>query len=54
MVSVPAVPQLNAIGIVASDMRRSVAFYGQLGIEFPEGNGHVEARETPTSLRSRS
>jgi uncharacterized glyoxalase superfamily protein PhnB len=37
------VPQLNAIGIVSSDMRRSVAFYGQLGIEFPEGNGHVEA-----------
>ncbi|HJU37910.1 MAG TPA: VOC family protein [Gaiellaceae bacterium] len=36
-------PQLNAIGIVASDMRRSVAFYGLLGIEFPEGNGHVEA-----------
>ncbi|HJQ74815.1 MAG TPA: VOC family protein, partial [Gaiellaceae bacterium] len=36
-------PQLNAIGIVCSDMRRSVAFYGQLGIEFPEGNGHVEA-----------
>ena len=24
-------------------MKRSVAFYGQLGIEFPEGNGHVEA-----------
>jgi catechol 2,3-dioxygenase-like lactoylglutathione lyase family enzyme len=43
MASVPAVPQLNAIGIVCSDMRRSVAFYGQLGIEFPEGNGHVEA-----------
>jgi uncharacterized glyoxalase superfamily protein PhnB len=37
------VPQLNAIGIVCSDMRRSVAFYGQLGVEFPEGNGHVEA-----------
>src|SRR5689334_669798 len=43
MVSVRSVPQLNAIGIVCSDMRRSVAFYGQLGIEFPEGNGHVEA-----------
>ena len=42
-VSVRTVPQLNAIGIVCSDMRRSVAFYGQLGIEFPEGNGHVEA-----------
>jgi catechol 2,3-dioxygenase-like lactoylglutathione lyase family enzyme len=41
--SVRLVPQLNAIGIVCSDMRRSVAFYGQLGIEFPEGNGHVES-----------
>jgi uncharacterized glyoxalase superfamily protein PhnB len=41
--SVPLVPQLNAIGIVCSDMRRSVAFYGLLGIELPEGNGHVEA-----------
>ena len=43
MVSFRPVPQLNAIGIVCSDMKRSVAFYGQLGIEFPEGNGHVEA-----------
>jgi uncharacterized glyoxalase superfamily protein PhnB len=42
-VSFRPVPQLNAIGIVCSDMKRSVAFYGQLGIEFPEGNGHVEA-----------
>jgi len=24
-------------------MRRSIAFYGLLGIEFPEGNGHIEA-----------
>ena len=36
-------PDLNAIGIVCADMARSVAFYGLLGIEFPEGNGHVEA-----------
>ena len=43
VVSFHPVPQLNAIGIVCSDMKRSVAFYGQLGIEFPEGNGHVEA-----------
>ena len=49
-VSVRAVPQLNAIGIVCSDMRRSVAFYGRLGIEFPEGNGHVEAT-LPNGLR---
>ena len=43
-------PQLNAIGIVCADMRRSVAFYGLLGIEFPEGNGHVEAT-LPNGLR---
>jgi uncharacterized glyoxalase superfamily protein PhnB len=48
--SVRSVPQLNAIGIVCSDMRRSVAFYGLLGIEFPEGNGHVEAT-LPNGLR---
>ncbi len=36
-------PDLNAIGIVCADMRKSVAFYGLLGIEFPEGNGHIEA-----------
>jgi uncharacterized glyoxalase superfamily protein PhnB len=44
------VPQLDAIGIVSSDMRRSVAFYGLLGIEFPEGNGHIEAT-LPNGLR---
>jgi len=44
------VSQLNAIGIVCADMRRSVAFYGLLGIEFPEGNGHVEAT-LPNGLR---
>ena len=36
-------PQLNALGIVSSDLSRSLAFYGLLGIEFPEGDGHVEA-----------
>jgi catechol 2,3-dioxygenase-like lactoylglutathione lyase family enzyme len=38
-------PQLNAIGIVASDMARSIAFYRLLGIELPEtpGEGHVQA-----------
>ena len=43
-------PRLNALGIVCSDMRRSVAFYGLLGIEFPEGNGHVEAT-LPSGVR---
>jgi catechol 2,3-dioxygenase-like lactoylglutathione lyase family enzyme len=37
-------PQLNAIGIVASDMSRSIAFYRALGLEVPEtpGEGHVD------------
>jgi uncharacterized glyoxalase superfamily protein PhnB len=37
-------PELNAIGIVASDLRRSIAFYNLLGVHFPEdGEGHIEA-----------
>ena len=37
-------PQLNAIGIVASDMARSIAFYRLLGLDVPEtpGEGHVD------------
>src|ERR1700754_3166305 len=42
-VSVRAVPQLDAIGIVSSDLGRTRAFYGLLGIEFGEGDDHVEA-----------
>jgi uncharacterized glyoxalase superfamily protein PhnB len=39
------VPELNAIGVVASDMGRSIAFYRALGADMPEtpGEGHVEA-----------
>jgi uncharacterized glyoxalase superfamily protein PhnB len=38
------VPQLNAIGIVASDPARSIVFYRLLGVNFPEdGEGHIEA-----------
>jgi catechol 2,3-dioxygenase-like lactoylglutathione lyase family enzyme len=39
------VAQLNAIGIVVSDMARSVAFYRLLGVDLPEtpGEGHLEA-----------
>jgi len=37
------VPQLNAIGIVASDLERSRAFYRLLGVEIAEGDDHVEA-----------
>src|SRR5574337_399193 len=38
-------PQLNAIGIVVSDMAASIRFYRLLGIELPEtpGEGHVQA-----------
>jgi catechol 2,3-dioxygenase-like lactoylglutathione lyase family enzyme len=39
------VPQLNAIGIVASDMGRSIRFYRLLGLDVPEtpAEGHVDA-----------
>jgi uncharacterized glyoxalase superfamily protein PhnB len=38
------VGQLNAIGIVVSDMERSIRFYRLLGLDVPEtpGEGHVE------------
>jgi uncharacterized glyoxalase superfamily protein PhnB len=39
-------PQLDAFGIVVSDMARSLAFYRNLGLVFPEGSegeSHVEA-----------
>jgi uncharacterized glyoxalase superfamily protein PhnB len=46
------VPQLNAIGIVVSDMARSIAFYRLLGLDVPEtpDEGHVEA-SLPSGLR---
>jgi catechol 2,3-dioxygenase-like lactoylglutathione lyase family enzyme len=49
-VSVLAVPQLDAIGIVSSDLGRTRAFYRLLGIEFAEGDDHVEAK-MPNGLR---
>jgi catechol 2,3-dioxygenase-like lactoylglutathione lyase family enzyme len=38
------VPNLNAIGIVASDMATSIRFYRLLGLDVPEtpGEGHVD------------
>jgi catechol 2,3-dioxygenase-like lactoylglutathione lyase family enzyme len=38
------VPELNAIGIVTSDMERSIRFYRLLGLDVPEtpGEGHVD------------
>jgi len=37
-------PRLNAIGIVASDMASSIAFYRLLGLDVPDtpGEGHVD------------
>jgi catechol 2,3-dioxygenase-like lactoylglutathione lyase family enzyme len=37
-------PQLNAIGIVASDMARSISFYRLIGVDVPETpeEGHVD------------
>jgi catechol 2,3-dioxygenase-like lactoylglutathione lyase family enzyme len=37
-------PQLNAIGIVVSDMERSIRFYRLLGLDVPEtpGEGHID------------
>jgi catechol 2,3-dioxygenase-like lactoylglutathione lyase family enzyme len=37
-------PQLNAIGIVVSDMARSIGFYRLLGLDVPEtpDEGHVD------------
>ena len=37
-------PELNAIGIVSSDLAASITFYRLLGVDFPEeGEGHIEA-----------
>jgi uncharacterized glyoxalase superfamily protein PhnB len=44
------VPQLDAVGIVSSDLGRTRAFYRLLGIEFGEGDDHVEAA-MPNGLR---
>ena len=37
-------PNLNAAGIVSSDMARSIGFYRALGLDVPEtpGEGHLE------------
>ena len=38
-------PRLNAVGIVVSDMSRSIGFYRLLGLDVPEtpDEGHVDA-----------
>lgn len=44
--------QLNAIGIVASDMARSIQFYRLLGLDVPEtpDEGHIDTF-LPTGIR---
>jgi uncharacterized glyoxalase superfamily protein PhnB len=47
--------RFEAIGVVVEDLARAVAFYRQLGLEFPEpldpeGHGHAEA-SLPGDLR---
>jgi catechol 2,3-dioxygenase-like lactoylglutathione lyase family enzyme len=39
----PMIPVLNAVGIVTSDMARSLEFYRQLGLDVPDtpDQGHV-------------
>jgi catechol 2,3-dioxygenase-like lactoylglutathione lyase family enzyme len=48
----PAVPQLNAIGIVVSDMAESIRFYRLLGLDVPEtpDEGHVDT-SLPNGVR---
>ena len=45
-------PELNAIGIVASDMARSISFYQSLGFDVPDtpDEGHVET-SLPNGIR---
>lgn len=44
-------PQLNAIGVVVSDIARTLDFYAQFGLEFKgEGDGHYEC-ELPGGTR---
>ena len=46
-------PQFEALGVIVSDMPRSLGFYRMVGLEFPDGSeseGHVEA-QLPGGLR---
>ncbi|MFZ0215616.1 MAG: VOC family protein [Candidatus Dormiibacterota bacterium] len=46
------VPVLNAVGIVSSDLGRSLSFYGLLGLQVPDAHheGHVDI-PLPNGLR---
>jgi catechol 2,3-dioxygenase-like lactoylglutathione lyase family enzyme len=48
-------PQFDVVGVIVSDLQRSIDFYSRLGLEFPAdpdpmGHGHVEA-PLPGGLR---
>lgn len=48
-------PQFDVLGVIVSDLHRSIEFYSRLGLEFPVdpdpmGHGHVEA-SLPGGLR---
>ena len=42
--------RFEAIGVVVDDLARAVAFYRELGLDLPEGEGHVES-QLPGGLR---
>jgi uncharacterized glyoxalase superfamily protein PhnB len=42
--------RFEAIGVVVEDLGRSIDFYRRLGLEFPDGESHVEA-SLPGGLR---
>jgi predicted lactoylglutathione lyase len=42
--------RFEAIGVVVQDLTPAVAFYRELGLEFPDGEGHIEA-QLPGGLR---
>jgi catechol 2,3-dioxygenase-like lactoylglutathione lyase family enzyme len=44
---ITAMPRLDVIGVIVSDLERAIDFYHRLGLRFPEdpdpeGHGHVE------------
>jgi catechol 2,3-dioxygenase-like lactoylglutathione lyase family enzyme len=50
-----AMPRLDVVGVIVSDLGKAIDFYTRIGIEFPEnpdpeGHGHVEA-PLPGGLR---
>jgi catechol 2,3-dioxygenase-like lactoylglutathione lyase family enzyme len=42
--------RFEAIGVVVDDLARAAAFYRELGLDFPDGDGHVES-QLPGGLR---